>query len=700
MSMIWNPSRPARRSPNLRRAGLLLAACLWAAPALAEPPPFFPPFGIDLTAQDAKTRPQDDFFQYANGAWLERTPIPPDADRVTQGKDLADRVQDRLHGLLETAARSATANNVTPEQKVGAMYAAFMDAPRIEALGSGPLRPDLDAVRAATDRAQIARLMGGSLAGFGGAIFSSGIDIDLKDTKHYGVYLNQAGLGMPDRDYYLKPDFASQRTAYRAYAVQLLTLIGWPQPDAAAGRILDFETRIAQASWTKAEQRDIVKVFNPMSPAELAAFAPGFDWPAYLGGAGLGSKQRLIVGEKSAFPRIAVIFAQTPVDTLQAWLAFNIADEAAAYLSDPFQKARFAFRNQALQGQTEIQPRWKRAVAAVAGGDCGASAGDCFGTLNWAVGEVYVAHDFPPQSKAKIQDLVSGLITAFRARIEKLDWMSAATKAEAIRKLDTYTVKVGYPDHLRDYSAVEIRADDLVGDVRRAAAADWKFYVARSDGPVDLSDWSMTPQTVDAYNGSLRDIVFPAAILQPPEFDPAADDAVNYGAIGAIIGHELTHGFDDQGRTIDASGALRDWWTAQDAAAFKERAARLGAQYAAFEPVPGLHINADLTMGENIADLGGLVIALDAYHASLHGKPAPVLGGLTGDQRFFLSYAQGWRGKLRDDAIRKQTVSDPHSYRKFRVLGPLPNIDAWYAAFGVHAGDKLYRPADERARIW
>ena len=347
-----------------------------------------------------------------------------------------------------------------------------------------------------------------------------------------------------------------------------------------------------------------------------------------------------------------------------------------------------------------MQPRWKRAIAAVSGGDCGAEPGDCFGTLNWAVGKVYTAHDFTPETKAKVQALVSDLMTAFHARIERLDWMSAPTKAEALKKLDTYTVKVGYPDHQRDYSAVDIRRDDLIGDVRRAAVADWAFYVGRSDGPVDRTDWSMTPQTVDAYNGSLRDIVFPAAILQPPEFDPEADAAVNYGAIGAIIGHELTHGFDDQGRTIDASGALRDWWTPADAAAFKARAAVFGAEYAAFEPVPGVHINPDLTMGENIADLGGLLIALDAYHVSLKGQPAPVIDGLTGDQRLFMAFAQGWRGKAREDAIRKQTVSDPHSYRKFRVLGPLPDIDAWYAAFDVKPGDKMYRAPDGRARIW
>jgi putative endopeptidase len=337
---------------------------------------------------------------------------------------------------------------------------------------------------------------------------------------------------------------------------------------------------------------------------------------------------------------------------------------------------------------------------AVSGGDCGFSARACFGTLDWAVGQAYSARYFTPDTKAKITALVADLQAAFRGRIQRLDWMSPATKAEALKKLDTYVVKVGYPDHPRDYSHVVIRRDDLVGDVRRAAAADWAFYLGRSDGAVDRANWDMTPQTVDAYNGSLRDIVFPAAILQAPMFDPAADPAVNYGAIGAIIGHEMTHGFDDQGRTIDASGALRDWWTPADAAAFKARTAVLGAQYATYEPAPGAHINPDLTMGENLADLGGLAIALDAYHASLKGAPAPVIDGLTGDQRFFLAFGQAWRGKAREAAIRQQTVSDPHSYRKFRANGVVRNIDAWYGAFDVTPGEALYVAPADRARVW
>jgi putative endopeptidase len=683
-----------------RRAAALavIAGMAMAAPASAAP--FFPPFGIDLTAQDKTTRPGDDFFQYENGAWLARTPIPPDQTSVSMGRDEANRVEARLHQLLQEAADAAPARPISAGQKVGAMYSAFMDQTRIDALGAIPIRAQIQSVIDAPDRDALADLMGRSAYDFGGTIFSAYIDVDLKDPAVYAVYLTQGGLGLPDRDYYLKPEFATQKQAYHDYARQLLTLVVWKDPAAGADAVLAMETAIAEASWTKAEQRDLTKVYNPTTPEHLPVLAPGFPWAAYLKGARLQTKTRVIVGEITAFPKIAAIFADAPVETLKAWLAFNIADSASAYLSKPFQEARFEFRGKVLGGQAQIQPRWKRAIAAVSGGDCGSAPGDCFGTLNWAVGQVYVNNDFKPQTKAKAQAMVANLMAAFHARLEKLDWMSPETKAEALKKLDTYTVKVGYPDHQRDYSNVTISRDDLIGDVRNAAKADWDFYVTRSFGLVDRTDWQMTPQTVDAYNGSLRDIVFPAAILQPPEFDPEADDAVNYGAMGAIIGHELTHGFDDQGRAIDAQGVLRDWWTPADAAAFKAKAAAFGAQYAAFEPVPGLHINPDLTMGENIADLGGLLVALDAYHASLKGQPAPVIDGLTGDQRLFMAYAQSWRGKAKEDAIRRQTVSDPHSFRKFRVLGPLPNIDAWYDAFGVKPGDKMYRDPKDRVRIW
>jgi putative endopeptidase len=437
-----------------------------------------------------------------------------------------------------------------------------------------------------------------------------------------------------------------------------------------------------------------------VTKAELHALAPQFPWDAYLAGSAIGDRDRFIATTNTAFPKLASVIASAPLDTVKAWMAFHVADNAAPYLSRPFSDARFAFREKTLLGQKEQAPRWKRAKLAVGGDDCGANPGSCFGTLNWAVGQLYAERFFPASTKAAIQSLVTDVKAAFRGRLQKLDWMGPATRTEALRKLDTYTIKVGYPDQWRDYSNVVVKRDDLVGNVRRAAAADWAFFVNRSRGPVDKGDWLMTPQTNDAYNGSLRDIVFPAGILQAPMFDPNADPAYNYGAIGGVIGHELTHGFDDQGRKIDASGALRDWWTASDAAEFKRRAKMLGDQYAMFEPVPGVHINPDLTMGENIADLGGLTMALDAYHASLHGKKAPVIGGLTGDQRVLLGWAQVWAGKATPEEIRRLTTSDPHSFRKYRVNGVVRNVDAWYPAFKVQPGDKLYLTPAKRARIW
>ncbi|MGH6888770.1 MAG: M13 family metallopeptidase [Rhizomicrobium sp.] len=678
-------------------AALLFAASL-ATAAIAADKPQYGNWGFDASGVDPHVRPGDDFFRYANGAWLDRTTIPTDKPAWSLRLAMTDTIQARLHDLMQKAA--AKHEDVDLEGEVGAFYAAFMDEKRIEALGSKPIAPELDAVRHAASRDELAGLMGRATDDFDSSIFNISTDVDLKDPKHYAVYLSQGGLGLPDRDYYLKPQFTAAKAAYEAYAAKLLQAIGWTDAQQRAKDIVDFETKIASVSWTKAQDRDVRALYNPMVVADLANFAPGFAWKPFLDQAQLGSLQRVIVAEKSAFPKIAAVYAAAPLDTIRAWQAFHIADAAAPYLSHDFDTAWFDLHDRTLAGQQKEEPRWKRAVERVGGGDCGANPGDCFGTLNWAVGQLYTARYFPPSAKAKIEDLVAHLKAAYRSRLEHNDWMSPATKAQAIRKLDTYTIKVGFPDHPRDYSKVVIQSDDLAGDVRRAAAADWAFYVGRLDGPVDRQDWSMTPQTNDAYNGSLRDIVFPAGILQPPIFDPNADPAINYGAIGAVIGHEMTHGFDDQGRKIDAAGALHDWWTPEDAKKFEERAATLGKQYSSYEPLPGVHVNGDLTMGENIADLGGLTLALDAYHASLNGKPAPVIDGLTGDQRVFLGWAQAWRGKVSDDYVRRQVVSDPHSPRQFRVNGVVRNIDAWYAAFDVKPGEKLYLAPNDRVHIW
>jgi putative endopeptidase len=669
-----------------------------AAPGASTPR--YGNWGVDLAGADTTVRPGADFFRYVNGRWLDRTPIPADKPDYSLFAVLSDLTEQRLHALLDSASANQEHAPTTVAGKVGAFYRSFLDSTRVEQLGVAPVAPLLVAIRGARSRSQLAELMGRGAADFYGQVFAVGISADLKDPAVYSVRLGQAGLLLPERDYYLKPDFASHRKALREHAATVLRLAGWPDAERAADSVLAFQTRVATASWSASEQRDPLARYNPMLVDSLAVFAPGFDWVAFLRGAQLGDVRRVVVSERSAFPRLARVYAETPIPTLQAYLAVMVLYHAGPYLARPYADAWFALHGRVLSGQQEEQARWKRAVHAVSGGDSFGDRFDRFGNLQWAVGQLYTDRYFPAAARTQIEQLVANLKTAMHARIAQLDWMGPATKSEALRKLDTYTIKVGYPSVPRDYSAVVVRDDDLVGNVRRAAAADWAFFVRRRTSPVDRAEWMMTPQTVDAYNGPLRDIVFPAAILQPPFFDPAADPAVNYGAIGFAIGHELAHGFDDQGRKIDATGALRDWWTPEDAARFTARAAQLGAQYAAYEPLPGVHVNGDLTMGENIADLGGLAVALDAYRASLGGVPAPVLDGYTGEQRFFLGSAQVWRGKLRDEALRRLVASDPHSPRMFRVNGPVRNIDAWYTQFDVQPGDALYLAPEARVRLW
>jgi putative endopeptidase len=685
-----------------RSAALLFGAALTVVGvALADDSkPQYGDFGLDTAGRDLATKPGDDFFRYAGGTWLDHATIAGDKPSITLRLLAGERTEAQIHDILEDAAAHAGHEPTTVEGKVGAFYKAFMDEAHIEKLGAAPLDPLLARIRGMKTKSDVAALMGENGFEFGGTVFGLYTDIDLKDPSRYAVYISQNGLVLPDRDYYLQPNFADTKTKFEAYVANLLGLAGWKDPAGAAKAVVAFETAVAQASWTKAEDRDPVATYNKMTVKELAAFAPGFDWAAFLKAAKLGKSETVVVAEKSAFPKLAKIVADTPLDTLKAWEAFRTADDAAPYLSKPFADAYFEMHNKTLSGQAEQAVRWKRGVLTVSGVSDGADRIDTFGDMSWAVGQLYTDRYFPPAAKAKIEELVANVKAAFHARIEKLDWMSPATRTEALKKLDTYVIKVGYPDHTRDYSNLRVRDDDVIGDVRAAARQSYDFYVGRIYGPVDRDDWSMTPQTNDAYNGSLRDIVFPAAILTPPVFDPNADPAINYGAAGAIIGHELTHGFDDQGRQLDSTGALRDWWAPSDAATFKVRAGMLGAQYSAFEPYPGVHVNGDLTMGENIADLGGVTLAIDAYHASLHGAPAPVLGGLTGDQRVLLAWAQAWRGKARESFVRKQVVSDPHSPRQYRVNGIVRNIDLWYQAFDVKPGDKLYVAPEQRVHIW
>jgi len=681
---------------TLLAAALALAASL----AAAADKPALPPFGFDLAGRDTATRPGNDFFQYANGRYVARAVIPADESAISRRSGMTREIDNRLHTLVEQLSHEVAEQPGDLRGKVGAFYAAFMDEARIEQLGVQAVEPELGAIRGASDIAALTTLMGRSTVDFFPSPFSVTIDVDLKRPARYAIYLNQADLGLPDIDYYTLPAYEPQRAAYRACIARMLALAGWPEAEALAPEVIAFETRIAQASWTKAQQRDVVASYNPVTRAQLQALAPAFDWAAFLQGAQLGDRDDLIAAQNTAFPKIASVVAATPLPVLKAWMAFRTLDAAADDLPRAFGAASFELHGKVLAGQAEQAPRWKRALVQVAGKGCDSDAHACLGTLQWAVGQAYAERWFPPAAKARMTALAVDLKTAYRAHIQALAWMGPATKAEALRKLDAVTIKVGYPDKWRDYAGVAIRRDDLVGDVRAAAADDWRFQVERSKGPVDRGDWNMTPQTNNAYSGNLLDIVFPAGILQPPIFDAAADAAINYGAVGGVIGHEITHQFDDEGRTVDADGLLRDWWTPEDAAAFKARTAVLGAQYARYEPLPGLHINPELTMGENLADLGGLTMALDAYHASLHGKPAPVLGGLTGDQRVFLGWAQAWAGKAQPEAIRKQTTSDPHSFRKFRVNGVVRNIDGWYKAFGIKPGDALYIAPDKRVRVW
>jgi putative endopeptidase len=644
-------------------------------------------WGFDLSGRDTAVKPGDDFYDYANGTYVEKLQIPADRARFGAFDMLADLSQARMRAVLEKAAADKSATGETAQ--IGGLYRSFMDEARVEALGAKPLAPGLAAIRAARTRSDLARLMGQSIHGFGGSFFSASVYDDAKDPLHYTVYLGQAGLGLPDRDYYLKPQFAAQKAAYQAYVARMLGLAGWPDAQAQAKAIVAMETEIAQVSWNRVDRRDDEKTYNPVETAALPSLAPGFDWAAFLDGAGLKDVKRVIAQENTAFPKIAAIYAKTPIETLKAWSAFNLADNAAPFLSKAFDEAHYAFRDKTLSGQPQQKPRWKRGVNLV-----DAQIGE-------ALGKAYVAAYFPPQSKAKAQALVSDILKAMTARIQKVSWMAPETKAKALEKMAKFTVKIGYPDKWRDYTGLVIKDDDLYGNVERAIDFDWRFRVGRLGGPVDRGEWGMTPPTINAYYSPTKnEIVFPAAILQPPFFDPNGDPAVNYGGIGGVIGHEITHGFDDQGRKSDGDGKLGDWWTKADAARFQAEAAKLSKQYSAVEPLPGAHINGDLTMGENIADLGGLLLALDAYHLSLDGKPAPVIDGLTGDQRVFLGWAQVWRAKNRDAYLRKQLVSDPHSPPHARVDLPMRNIDAFYAAFGVKPGDKMYLPPDQRVRIW
>jgi putative endopeptidase len=644
-------------------------------------------FGLDLSAGNSAVKPGDDFFAYASGKWYDHFEIPADKTSYGAFNQLDDLSKQRVREIIEQAAASHPAEG-TAAQKIGDYYAAYMDQSAIETNGLTPVEGDLKRISSAATPAQIATLFG--LPGFA-SLFDLDLQPDLKNPDRYSVVISQSSLGLPDRDYYLKDDPKLQeiRGKYVAYVEQILTLGGVADAGAKAKEIMAFETAVAKVQWPIEKRRDVDATYNPRTKQQLLTYAPGFPWQAFLQASSVGGRQDLVLSELTAVHDLADLFKHTPLPTLKAYLTFHYLSDHAPYLPKRFDDARFAFYGSTLRGQPQQRERWKRAVDEVNG------------ALGELVGQLYVARYFPPESKAKMQELVANLRASLSERIDALDWMTPETKSRAHEKLATFTPKIGYPDKWKDYSALQIRRDDLVGNVRRAAEWRWQYQVARLDKPVDRQEWQMTPQTINAYYNPLNnEIVFPAAILQPPFFDPNADAAVNYGGIGAVIGHEMGHGFDDQGRKFGPDGGLKDWWTQQDADVFKGRVTRLENQFSAFEALPGLHVNGANTIGENIGDLGGLNMAYHAYHLSLKGKPAPVIDGLTGDQRFFLSWAQVWRTKIRDGQLREYVMSDVHSPPYFRVNGPLPNINEWYAAFDVHPGDKLYIKPEDRVSIW
>jgi putative endopeptidase len=651
--------------------------------------PRYGTWGFDLNGRDTSVRPGDSFMRYANGAALDRLQIPSDRTSYGSFNLLRELSDNRVKVMIDALVARTDLVPGSDEQKIADAYRSYMDEARLEALDARPLQPYLAAIRAANTHDAMAVYMGQTQGRVGVSLFGTGISIDQKAPNRYVVSTGQSGIGLPNRDYYLEARWAEKKALYQVYVARMLEMIGWDNPVESAAAIVAFETRIAEAHWTPIQNRNRDETYNEYTIDRLASEAPGFAWQDYYTAVGVGEVPRLIVRQDTAMPRMAEIYAETPMDVLQAWQAFHTVDDAAGRLSRRFVDAQWEFRSRDLNGQPMQRPRDKRGISFAEG------------MLGEAVGRQYVAEYFPAESKAKMEELVANLRIALSNRIRNYTWMSAETQAAAQEKLEKFTVKIGYPNKWRDYSGLEIRPDDLFGNGERAGLFQWQYQLNRLNQAVDKDEWGMTPQTVNAYyNSANNEIVFPAAILQPPFFDPNGDAAVNYGGIGGVIGHEIGHGFDDQGSKSDGDGVLRNWWTPADKANFEALTARLGAQYDQFEPLPGFPVQGGLTMGENIGDAAGVAVGLEAYHLSLNGRPAPVLDGITGDQRFFFGWAQVWQSKYREDALRNQIATDPHSPAEFRVIGPVRNSDAWYAAFDVQPGDKYYLAPEDRVRIW
>jgi putative endopeptidase len=669
---------------------LAVAGCT-STPSAPPAPPKPLSSGLDLAAFDKNVRPQDDLFLNVNGGWLAKTEIP--ADKASYGSfDIVfDKAQADLRAIVEEAAKSTTKTPGSDTQKIGDFYDSFMNEARVEELGLRPLEEELAAIDALKTKTDLARHFAyffklnliNPIVGY--------VDGDAKEPAKDILYLYQGGLGLPDRDYYLKadPKLNEYRQKYVTFLTEMLTLSADAAPGKTAENIFALENRLARAHWSNVESRDAVKTYNKVAVGDLGRQFPGLDWTAFTTGLGVNNVAAVIVNQPSYLKALAATVNDMPVDRWKPYLKASLLNGFAPYLSKPYVDLEFGFYRATLAGVKEQQPRWKRAVNTL-----NANLGEMLGKL-------YVDRHFKPEAKARMEQLVSNLRAAYKTGIDSLEWMGPETKQQAQEKLAKFRPKIGYPNKWRDYSKLEIKKDDLVGNIKRAFLVENEFQLGKAGKPIDPEQWGMTPQTINAYYNPVRnEIVFPAAILQPPFFNLEADDAVNYGAIGGVIGHEMGHGFDDQGRRYDAGGQLRDWWTKQDEAEYQKRVKMLVEQFNEFEPLPGLRVNGELTLGENIADLTGLTISRRAYLISLNGKPGPTIDGFTPDQRLYMGWAQQWRDKTRDDAMRQQVLTNPHAPEMFRANGPLRNTPEFYQAFGVKDGDKLFLAPDRRVKIW
>ncbi len=677
----------------------LLGSCASEPEAASVPVPAAPVLpdaslldsGVDKSNFDSVVRPQDDLYRAANGSWLGKTRIPADKSNYGAFTALADGAEAQLRVIIEELSTKPDKVKGSVEQKVGDTYASFMNESGIEALGLEPIREELAGVDALQRRVDLPLLMA--------KLARTGVDVplaayvhqDAKDATHYAGDFTQGGLSLPNRDFYLIDDdkFEGLRQAFRQHVERMSALAGWKNPKQIADTVLALETRLARQQWDKEVLRDPVKRYNPYAPAKLPKLAPQIDWPRYLEAVGFQSLDTVLISQPSYVTELGKMLKTEPMATWRLYLKWQILAARAPLLPRAYVDERFAFYGRTLNGIEENEPRWKRAV------------GDVEDALGEAVGQIYVARHFPPKSKARMEGLVANLLQAYGKSIDELDWMSAQTKKAAREKLAKFNTKIGYPNRWRDYTKLDVVAGEALANQRRAAAFEYDREIAKLGQPIDREEWGMTPQTVNAYyNGEMNEIVFPAAILQPPFFDAKAEDAVNYGAIGAVIGHEISHGFDDKGSQYDGDGNLRKWWTDEDRARFDALGARLAAQYDAYEPVKGYHVNGKFTLGENIADLGGLSIAYRAYRLSLGGEPGPVIDALSADQRFFLGWAQAWRRIYREENLLTRLKTDPHSPSEYRCNGVVVNLPAFQDAFSVQPGQGLYSTPESRIKIW